>query len=598
METVPHLVATLKEAASAYYNGGVSKLDDDTYDELLAQLKSLDPSNPFLLQIGTPSSSQHHLPALMPSLDKIKPGESRLQRFLTSATSYVFSEKLDGLSALWVPSSKQLFLRGDGREGYSIPSSTVTHLKGLHPSQEGWIIRGELIMRRNPSLQNGRNIVNGLLHHKTPSANLLSEIEFIGYEVISPTGLTRSEQFVWLSQHNFKTPWWTIQTNPTEAICSSALLDRRKNSDYDTDGIVVGINQVPIHSSSSATGPVQNPKDCVAFKQVLSDQSATTTVKEVHWAPSAQGYLIPRIQFEPVLINGAKIEYCSGHNARTIVDKKVGPGAIVRIRRSGDVIPTLDAVLIPATASLPSIDWRWNGDETATHIVLVGSSEEQQVSQLYHFSKTIDIPGLGPSSCKALVEAGIKGPKALWETGEALLCSTLGPKTGKTLYTTLRTLPTNPTLTELTLMLASNTMPRGVGEAKLSALFKKSPDPRNWLSAALPPGWTQETFSSFLATFKSYELWRKEELYWIPYPIAFETSASPTPKEIICFTGFRDKEMEETLVKRGFKIGPMTAATTLLLIPDDGAETEKVKKARKTGVRVMTKSAFSMAYTV
>jgi NAD-dependent DNA ligase len=394
--------------------------------------------------------------------------------------------------------------------------------------------------------------------------------------------------------------------NPTEQICTQAFMDRRKNSLYDTDGIVIGVDQAPIYSPTPMKGPVQNPKDCVAFKMVVTDQSATTTVKDVVWTPSAQGYLIPRIKFEPVLIGGASIEYCSGHNARTIVDKVLGPGAVIQIRRSGDVIPTLDSVSIPALiASLPSptIGWHWNGSpETATHICLTSVTSEQRISQLHHFAKTLEIQGLGPASCKALVDAGIDSPKGLWESTESKLSKTLGPKTGKTLYDALRSLPTNDKITEITLLLASNKIPRGTGEAKLNSLFKSIPDLSCLMNLnTIPSGWTEESFLEFQYSLSNYEEWRKTEVYWIPNRIPPKMVSKPTGlmNGTVCFTGFRDKILEESLVNLGFTIAPnMTSNVTILVTPDDLSKvSEKVKKARASNtVEVITRAQLMNKY--
>lgn len=605
--SIKSIVELLTQSSAAYYNGMTPLMDDETYDALLETLKERDPGNVFLSQVGAnpnPSAS-HPLPVRMPSLDKIKPGEDRLKRFLTSSKQYVFSEKLDGLSALWIPSKGQLFLRGNGIMGYLIPSKMIPHIQGLVPTSESWMIRGELIMKRSKDLINGRNIVNGLLHHKTPDKALLSKIEFLAYEVHTPTGLTRSEQFTWLTDHNFLVPWYRVVNNPTEVLCAEEFVSRRTESLYDTDGIVVGVNQCPIRGLSSMSGPIQNPKDCVAFKMPVQEQSATTTIQEILWAPSAQGYLIPRIRFEPVVIGGAKIEFCTGHNARTIVDKVLGPGALIKIRRSGDVIPTLDSVLVPALLpSLPSptLDWKWNGPpETATHLQVTNVSDQQCATQLYHFAKTLDIQGLGPASATALIEAGIKGPGALWKASEDTLCKTLGPKSGKTLYANLRTLQVSPSLTELTLILASNQIPRGTGESKLSSLFKNVPDPRHWTSTTIiPAGWTEDTFSNFKACFKDYEEWRTSEMYWIPYPILENNTPTPNvSKGIVCFTGFRDKDLETRLKTAGFNITPtLTASTSILVTADDATnDSAKVVKARATkSIEVITRTSFINKY--
>ena len=81
-----------------------------------------------------------------------------------------------------------------------------------------------------------------------------------------------------------------------------------------------------------------NP-DRDAFKMVLGDQVAEAKVVNVIWTASKDGYLKPRVQIEPVVLGGAKIEYATGFNAKFIVDKKIGVGSVISLVGSGDVIP-------------------------------------------------------------------------------------------------------------------------------------------------------------------------------------------------------------------------------------------------------------------
>ena len=611
-----NIVTLLKKASNAYYNGGEPVMDDETYDGLVERLRELEPANEYLATVGAPPPSENAvpLPFKMPSLDKIKPGQAFLQKFLSVTRSYVFSEKLDGLSALWCPNKQTLYLRGDGRTGQQV--NHLTQMKGLVPSKESFIVRGEILIPRadvEPG-QIARTIVNGFVHRKQLDASDLQKLRFVAYEVLVPTFMKRADQMKWLGAHGYETPWWEEVASPTEQLCAQRFQERRTASIYDIDGIVVGLNQAPHHTGDSigSTAPLKNPKDCVAFKMPLSDQSAITTVREVIWASSAQGYLIPRLRFDPVKIGGASIEFCTGHNARTIVANRIGPGSQVKIRRSGDVIPTLDTVLTQAQEpSLPPPStWEWAGDSaTAIHIHLYEVSTEQIVSQLLHFSKTLEIPGLGPASCKTLVENGVKTPRHLWNASAERLSTILGPKSGKTLYAELRKAFSNPALSEVTLLVASSRLPRATGAIKLTTLIKEHPDLRTWAGLATSvgaslPGWTETSFQTFQQMFKSYEPWRRQELDWIPYPIPPKEapiSGVPTtgPLKTVCFTGFRDAALEKTAVEKGFTtVDTVTSKLSVLVIPDGPVkQSEKVKKAQALGtVELLQRSDFLTKY--
>jgi NAD-dependent DNA ligase len=323
----------------------------------------------------------------------------------------------------------------------------------------------------------------------------------------------------------------------------------------------------------------------------LADQSAETVVKEVIWAPSAQGYMIPRIHFEPVVIGSASIEYCTGHNARTILQHKLGPGAKIVIRRSGDVIPKLDRVISAAEASFPPEGtWAWDGD---AHIKLVGGGAEFVTAKLHYFLKTLEIPGAGPSAAASLVEAGIQTPAALWAATPETLSKILGPKTGANLHTNLRSIL--PKASEMVLMHASSTMPRGVGTTKLASLFSVEADPRKWAGLSAPDGWTTESFQNFLGEFPKYEAWRKE-IDWIPYPVIAVAQASTVARSlVVCMTGFRDKALEEKAAAKGYSlVSAFSGKVGLLLVPDgELKESEKVKAAKAKGIKILRRSEFT-----
>jgi len=602
MASIDSIVDLLKSASHAYYNGENPIMDDESFDALVAELTERDPTNAFLKTVGSPPvDGVVKLPSPMPSLEKIKPGESTLARFLRLSSTYVLSEKLDGISALWCPATKGLFLRGDGINGQTI-SHISDKLTSLVKSKESWIIRGELVLPKKASglgSTPARTVINGLVHKSNPDLALLAQVNFLAYEVVSPAGMKRSEQFTWLNEKGFMVPWWSRVDNPTEEMLKESFTVRRASSAYDTDGIVIGIDNVPLKTSATAKAP----KDCVAFKMPVSDQSAVTTVEEVLWTPSAQGYLIPRIRIKPVQIGGARIEFCTGHNARTIVDKCIGPTAHIKIRRSGDVIPTLEQVLIPAMAMLPtSYKWEWVGPtDSATHIKLVGESTEQQASQLHLFAKTIDIPGIGPANCKALVDAGITGPKALWSQTAEQLSAVLGPKSGASLHANLRGKLLSSELNELTLLIASNKMPRSVGESKLKALTLLEPNVNKWKDMLqIPPGWTDESLQVFQKAFPDYEVWRRDELHFLPYPLKPSVKMA-IPEKTVCFTGFRDKALEERAKARFQIVATVSSKLAVLVIPDnsDNHESEKVKKAKAfSTIEILQCSEFVRKYLI
>jgi len=598
MSTPAQIVATLREASAAYYNGGPLKMDDDTYDGILERLRELDPTNPYLDEVGAaPAAGAVSLPYPMPSLDKIKPGQDVLARFLSAPGGFVLSEKLDGLSAAWNPETQKLYLRGNGLVGQDI-SHLVRHgIQGLSRScPSNTVVRGELIVPRSEGITLSRNWVNGQIHQDKPDPKEVRRIHFVAYDILGPPLVSREQQFLLFKAWGFEIPWTRVAATVTEEDLKVALQERREASPYDTDGIVVGLMQKV--AAAGAAAAAKNPKDCVAFKMPLADQSAVTTVREVIWAPSAQEYYIPRLRFDPVVINGATIEFCTGHNARLIFDSTLGPGASIVIRRSGDVIPKLDKVIIPAAAPSfpPEGTWEWIGPPaTAVNIRILSGGSRLHTAKLHHFFKTLDIPGAGPATAEALVGAGLTTVKAVWDSPVDALTKVLGPKTGASLYANLRTALQAPQ--EYVLMIASSLMPRTVGETKLKGLFAVESDPRKWTAALKPAGWSPESLEAFLGVLPVYLKWREAELGFAGQPPPPQQQPQQ-PQKLYCTSGFRDKALELRANERGLHCSEtLTAGVSVLVVPDGPVkQSAKVTAAAAKKIPVMQRTAFVQQY--
>jgi len=593
MSTLPEIVKKLRAASDAYYNGDKPLMTDDEYDELRDELAKRSPSHPFLKEVGAPvGSGAIALPYIMASLNKIKPGTGAVESFKNkSATKHwVLSEKLDGISALWYEG--RLYLRGDGQMGVEV-TKFAPHIQGLKVCEHP--VRGELVVARAEPCVAGtlaRSWVNGQLHQKEPQAEI-RVVRFVAYEIIGEG--TPSEQFRGLKEAGFEVPWniTIAEAHINDADLGTFLQLRREKSVYDTDGIVVAENV-----ASPITTTVRNPTSKMAFKMVIADQCAETTIVEVEWNASAQGYLIPRLQIQPVVVGSARIEFVTAHNAKFVVENKLAPGARIIIRRSGDVIPAVDHVVTGGAApKMPEGKegqaWKW--DVNATHLIQIACagvavSIEVLKAQLVHFAKTMEIVGMGPGVVAKLVDAGVDSVRKLFGTKDLvrILGKTLGPKIEGELEAI------SGRATEIQLMVASSRMPRLIGDTKLKILFDLKSDPRQWSTLPAPQGWSADKLAELMAALPAYEAWRHSETPHIPYPILpAVVPLAPAPlvaKGTVCFTGVRSKELEAELEAAGWKIvSSVSGKLGVLIVADtDGADSsEKAKKARDLGVRIL-----------
>jgi len=612
--TLDDLVAQLQKANWMYHNSDKSLMSDDEYDRGFEELRRRSPAHPFLSVIGAPvQKGSVVLPVIMGSQDKVRAGEDGLARWLrrdggaAGAKEFVISEKLDGLSALLVVGQKKVYLRGDGVKGVDI-SAVVERAFAGHQSKEAKdaIIRGEILLQNKdvPEGSIGRSLVNGWIHrsssgiandsekHRSPEG--FDKMRFVAYQVIEPSGLTRKQQMEWLMANKYEVPWWTIwgREKIEEGTLTKALIERKTIGAYPLDGLIVATNSVPVGLGG---GEARNPPDSVAFKVSLDDQKAETTVVGVTWTVSRQQIWIPRIQIEAVQIGGATIQWLSGHNAGFIRDHGIGIGARIIVRRSGDVIPALDDVLERGLVSMPD-EGTWSWDDKKVHAKATDNSASPAKALLYSL-ETLGVDGIGIGLVTKLVEAGITNMLKLWTAKEAVLAAAIGKGRAPMLMASLK--EKRSVAGYMTLLVASNKLPRGVGERKLRVLFEKEPDPRKWTAGDIPEGWSGDSLKELLHKLP-------QALEWIDasFPLAGRPAvaavvvitevAAVATAGVIVFTGVRDHALEDVLKGRAWTIGDAVNKKTTFVVVADGEikESAKTKKARELGIEILGITAF------
>lgn len=600
---IDSIVKRLRDASHAYYETGTPTMTDDEYDDLIEQLCELDPSHTYFEAVGAPvSEGAVRLPLPMPSLRKVKP-DSVDAWAKTYPGPWIASDKLDGISALWVPGLNALYLRGDGLVGQDV-THIVPHIQGLSKLGSATAVRGELITRKGVITGTiARSWVNGQLHQKTPNPADLRKIEFVAYSVYSPKPLTRTEQMGWFERNKFiAVPHKVLKTVDE---FGPHLLHQRETGPYEIDGLVLGqAAAIPEELTAKAT----LPRDAVAFKMPLADQKAQSTVVAVHWASSMGGLWIPRIEIKPVIIGSATITYATGHNARFIKDNVIGPGAVVLIRRSGDVIPTIEGVVsaAPGGPSMPD-DGSWAWDERGTHAVDTRGLVTPEKSALFMVDSlnVFDIDGVSTKNAAKLVEAGFVDLAALWGASEANLVDAVGNALGAKLFQQLHN--KLPIASPEQWILAYQGWPRGFGKTRVSVFLEQGPV-ESWKDIkVLPKGIGCETFDGVIASVDGWIAWRKKfsvvgsvptkrtkptsivnlngSIKSVPVPVTVPTQK----KGAFVLTGFRDKELEARLGTAGWiQHDTVKKDTTVLIVADETKMgSTKVADARKKGIRII-----------
>ena len=626
--TIDTLVSRLKAASIAYYETGEPVMSDDEYDALLENLRLLAPDHAYFQAVGAPvGEGAVRLPLPMPSLRKVKP-DSVAAWTATYAGPWLVSDKLDGISALWVPASGGLYLRGDGLVGQDVSHLVPLGIQGLVSCKKGMedvLIRGELIVPKScvALIKRGtasglavglaasaRNWVNGVLHQKTPSPADVAAIQFVSYSVYSKKPLKRALQMKWLKEAGFNC---VSHSTVASADAFGPLLEsRRTEGAYDIDGLVVGVALAVPEALDVRAGL---PRDCVAFKMPLADQRAHSEVVAVHWASSMGGLWIPRVEITPVKIGVATITYATGHNAKFIHENTIGPGAIISVRRSGDVIPTIEGVAIPADdpympgGTLEPTEGLWAWDERGTHALDKRGVVDAEKQALFVVDSlgAFDIEGVSSKNALKLAEAGYTDLVSLYNASQAELVGVVGNALGAKLYQQLHTKIASASPERW--ISAYQGWPRGFGKQRIAALLELGPV-EDWPKLKGPPrGMGMDSFTSTIGCVSGFLAWRAQLGYRAPLGNQAKAQSVVQPTKTtggvvsqpqgqkggICMTGFRDAALEERLKAAGWAIHDTVKKDTSVLIVADASKmgSTKVAAAQAKGVRIVLRADVS-----
>lgn len=608
------LVETLKKLSYHYYNTDESLVPDAIYDLLRDTLEEKDPTNPFLKEIGAPISKDSvELPHFMASLNKVKPNKGLKEWIKKYNGPYVLSDKLDGVSGLLVKgkNTTKLYTRGDGKYGqdisYLIPY--VVWTKSLERMPFKTVIRGELIISKqnfkkiSKDFKNARNAVAGLVNSKNYSLEVAKLTHFVGYSLIHPV-LKQTEQYEKLTEWKFPCVDYRVKSQITDEYLINYLSERRDNGKYEVDGIVVADN------SNVYQYPKKNPDHAFAFKTLLNDQIAETTILEVEWTPSKDGYIKPRIRVKPVDITGVVVKYATAKNAKYVVDLKLGPGAIIKLVRSGDVIPDILKVVKPAKEpQMPEIPYKWNktGVDVIVKDIHGAAADTIKVKQITYFFRTLGVKYISEGIITKLVDNGYDSIIKILDgkINKMAQIDGIGEKVLSKIFDNIITIFETTSLEVL--MAASNTFGRGIAVKKLKIIVDAYP---NIMDINITKkqildlqGFDDITTSQFIEGIDKFKNFFEEleeidriTVSHLKKPKKNTLKGNKFSGQKVVFTGFRNKDWEEFITSQGGEISGTVSKNTTLLVHKNSDNSSKYKKALELKIKIMTDDEFEKEY--
>ena len=445
-----------------YYQNDAPTVSDSEFDRTLLALRELEEAHPQLVVVDSPTqrvgaapleefaSVVHRLPML--SLDNAFNAEDLLdfdrrvrERLDGSTVRYACEPKLDGIAVSIVWQDGHIILaatRGDGRTGENITQNVRTiesvPLRLLGADVPSYLeVRGEIFMPRegfevfnararrdgDKPFVNPRNAAAGSLRQLDSSITRRRPLEFCAYGLGYIEGMT--EGFQSHTEAMAQLGKWGI---PISAHACSVeginaceryydeLSQIRENLGFDIDGIVF---KVDTFAEQERLGFVSRaPRWAIARK--FPAQEEMTVVLGVEFQVGRTGAVTPVARLEPVFVGGVTVSNATLHNADEIARLGLKVGDTVIVRRAGDVIPQVAAVVTdrrPAQVEnvifpnrCPACDSELVREpgEAAWRCDAGPSCPAQRRAAIEHFvsRRAMDIDGCGEKIVDQLVELG------------------------------------------------------------------------------------------------------------------------------------------------------------------------------------------------
>jgi DNA ligase (NAD+) len=637
-------------ANEMYHTNGNPIMTDLEFDELKEYYEATFCCK--LEEVGAPieaSSVKALLPYEMWSMDKIKL-ESGINNDCTKSgilydwtksgilydwkkqyslpsCQYVLSCKLDGVSGLlqYENNKIHLYTRGNGKIGQDI-SHLIPYLRlpKLNIHNQTLVIRGEFMISKKAFKEkyaiesaNARNFVAGLINRNTVDKEKMKDIDFVTYELIEPANLYPNTQQVLLKKYGFNNVYSSIV--PIETLTndylSKVLIEQREKYLYEIDGLICCHDYTYPRISG-------NPKHAFAFKMAFDDQKVQAKVIDVIWTASKDGYLKPRVQLEPIQLGGVLISFATGFNGAFIKNNCIGPGAVVQIIRSGDVIPHIISTISPCLAGpcMPNQEkdeYIWS--DSGVDIILkdVNSSIDVREKNITNFFKKIEVEGLGQGNVTRLISAGQDSIIKICNMSQEdfLKVEGFAKKMAEKIYLGIRERLQKVSLAKL--MSASNIFGRGFSDGKIETILQVCP---NILTKPLPnplpliKGISEKSLQEFIGHIEEFNQLYKS-LNNLPLIPSLKNGTinetinatilsqnvltpsldygtiwghAPILNKIIVLTGFRDKNLVEYIEKNGGKIAAaVTKKTDFVIAKDINDNSSKMMDAKKYEIPIL-----------
>ena len=457
-------IETLKQSIHQYdhlyYVKNSPTVSDQEYDALFRCLKELEAAHP---EYVTPDSPTQRVggkvderfkavvhPVSMLSLDntynvdEVRTFHQRVLRGLPDVPEdtieYVVELKFDGLAVALTYEHGLLVsgaTRGDGLQGEDITANLRTirsiplkidtepfhriELRGevYMPKKEFERINAQREAEGETPFANPRNAAAGALRLLDPAITAQRRHDIFIYGV----GFLDANPFQTHFELQEKLSALRFPVNEHNRLCKNfelalALIeefrDKRKELDYEVDGLVIQLNSLAHRKKLGATSKF--PRWAVAYK--YEAEQSVTEIMDIICQVGRTGSITPVAELRSVFVSGSTVSRATLHNEDEIKRKDIRVGDRVVIEKAGEIIPKVVRVIessgkrgIPF--NMPTVCPKcqapiYRAESEAVWRCMNSACPAQLKERLKYFAsrKAMDIDHLGPAVIEQLVDSG------------------------------------------------------------------------------------------------------------------------------------------------------------------------------------------------
>lgn len=445
-----------------YYVLDNPEVPDAEYDRLFNELLSIEDSHPDLITPDSPTQRvgatpleefakvKHDVPMLSLSNafsdQEIQAFDRRVRDRVDGASiEYVVEPKMDGVAVSLLYEDGVLIrgaTRGDGLTGEDVTHNVRTIgsvplrlLGATHPRVLE--VRGEVYMTAQgfealnirqrqhdrKVFANPRNAAAGSLRQLDPrvSAERPLEIFFHSLGKVDGGKLPQTHYGILMRFRD-----WGLRVCPETRTAKGwqqcleyyqDVLNRRRHLDYAVDGVVYKVNAI---EQQRELGFISRaPRWAIAHKFPAEEE--LTKLLDISVQVGRTGTLTPVARLAPVSVGGVTVTNATLHNQDEVERKDVRVGDTVIVRRAGDVIPEIVAVVrskrpkrtrrfkLPTKCPVCGSDVVRREGEAAARCAGGLFCPAQRREAIRHFAsrRAMDIEGLGDKLVEQLDERGL-----------------------------------------------------------------------------------------------------------------------------------------------------------------------------------------------